>query len=251
MKNTVLKFGFLVVASFGLMGCAGDGYRSEYGEYDPFEGFNRSVYAFNDAVNEAVIYPGIRGYRYVTPSFFRTGLQNFLRNLSSPVTFANQLLQGDLEGAGDVLLRASINTFVGGVGLWDVAGYEGIEYEAEDFGQTLAVWGVDHGPYIVVPFFGGASLRDLTGLAVDTVIDPVNLYLANVDEDPLLYVRAGLTYLNLRDSLYDPITDLERNSIDPYAAIRSAYYQHRNALVRDMDDSNYDDNQIVGFDEFY
>ncbi len=202
---------------------------------DPLENHNRRVFAFNAAVDDAVIHPIVEGYRAVVPSPGRTGVRNFLRNLKSPVTLANQVLQGDLPGAKDVVLRAVINSLVGLGGLFDVAGAEGIEYEAEDFGQTLAVWGVDHGPYMVVPFLGPSSLRDYAGYAVDSFADPVRWYLHNIDEEPLYYTKVGLEYLDLRESLMDVLKDLESSSIDYYAAVRATYYQRRDALVRDED----------------
>lgn len=214
---------------------------------DPFEGTNRSIFAFNAAVDDAVIHPIVKGYRAVVPKPARNGLRNFLRNLKSPVTMANQLLQGDLDGAGTVLVRASVNTLIGVGGLFDVAGAEGIEYESEDFGQTLAVWGVGHGPYLVVPFIGPSSLRDYTGYAVDSFADPLRFYLHNTDQDGLYYTKIALDYLDLRDSFMDVLEDLEASSIDYYAAVRSTYYQRREALVND---ENPEQSSIPSFDEF-
>lgn len=121
---------------------------------DRFESSNRMVFAFNDTVNDAVIHPVVKGYRMAVPSPARTGLRNVLRTLRAPVNLGNQVLQGDVEGAGNVVTRTIINVLVGVGGIFDVAGYEGMEYESEDFGQTLAVWGVDHGPYLVLPLIG-------------------------------------------------------------------------------------------------
>lgn len=202
---------------------------------DPFEGFNRAVFAFNAAFDDAFINPIILGYREVTPGPVRTGVTNFLRNVKSPLNLANELLQGDFEGAGNVIERTAINTLIGGVGFVDVAAGEGLPYEAEDFGQTLAVWGVDHGPYMVLPILGPSSLRDYAGYGVDMFADPVNLYLMNTEHESLVYYRAGISYLDLRNSLYDVMEDLERNSIDPYASVRSTYYQRREALVNDQE----------------
>jgi phospholipid-binding lipoprotein MlaA len=184
----------------------------------------------------------------------RTGVKNVLRNLKSPVRFTNQLLQGDVSGAGNELFRTVVNTFVGAGGLFDVAAYEGYAYEHEDFGQTLGVWGVPNGAYVVVPFLGPSSMRDYAGYAVDTFADPLNMYLRNTNQDEWLYARLGAEYFTVRDGLYDVLNDLEASSIDYYAAIRSTYYQNREALIRDrgtsamstpaipdFDDENYDD----------
>jgi phospholipid-binding lipoprotein MlaA len=202
---------------------------------DPFEGTNRAVFAFNNAVDKVIIHPVAKGYNAVLPKPVRTGVDNVLHNLKSPVTFANQALQGDVGGAANVLLRTVINTFVGVGGIFDVAASEGIPYEQEDFGQTLAVWGVGHGPYIVVPVIGPSSLRDYAGYAVDSFADPLRWYLFNIDEEEIYYGKVGLEYLSLRASLVDTLEDLEKSSIDYYAATRSAYYQHRRALVSDKD----------------
>ncbi len=203
--------------------------------YDPYENINRKVMSFNLAVDHAIINPVITGYRKITPKPARTGLRNFLRNLRTPINLANQILQGDVKGSRDTILRAIINTTVGVGGLFDVAGYEGIEYEFEDFGQTLAKWGVGHGPYMVVPFIGASSFRDYGGFFVDSLADPVRIYSFNIDEYEIYYSKFGLDYLDIRDSLYDPLTELEKSSFDYYAAVRSTYYQHRNALVNDND----------------
>lgn len=202
---------------------------------DPFEEQNRMVMAFNQSVDKAIIHPVVKGYRTVTPQPVRSGLRNFLRNLKSPITFANQVLQGDIDGAGDVVLRTTINSLVGLGGIFDVAGYEGIKYEPEDFGQTLAVWGVGYGPYMVVPFIGPSSMRDYNGYFIDSIADPLRLHLFNIDEQPLYYTKFGLDYLDLRDSLMDTLTEIDASSIDYYAAIRSTYYQHREALIHDHD----------------
>ena len=218
---------------------------------DPFENANRAVFAFNEVVDDTVIEPAISGYRAITPKPARTGLRNFLRNLSSPVRFTNQALQGDVNGAGRVAVRASINTLVGVGGLFDVAGYEGIEYEPEDFGQTLAVWGLGHGPYLVLPFFGPSSARDYAGFFVDGIADPLNIYLSNIDEEQFIYYRAGLGYVDLRDSLNDVLKDLQANSFDYYAATRSAYYQRRRALVQDLASISSPAPETNGFDDIY
>lgn len=235
LPGTISSFILTLGAGAILAGCASttDGQRTSQID-DPFEGTNRAVFSFNNAVDDAVIHPVVKGYRAVVPKPGRTGVRNFLRNLKSPVTFANQVLQGDVDGAGDVAVRTVVNTLVGVGGLFDVAGSEGIIYEQEDFGQTLAVWGVGHGPYIVVPFLGPSSLRDYAGYAVDSFADPLRWYLFNIDEEGWYYAKLGADYLDLRESLINVLKDLESSSIDYYAAVRSTYYQRREALVRDQ-----------------
>jgi phospholipid-binding lipoprotein MlaA len=213
---------------------------------DPFEGTNRAVFSFNNVVDDAVIHPIVKGYNAVVPDQARTSVDNVFKNLRSPVNFANEVLQGDFDGAGNVVVRAVVNTLLGVGGLFDLAGYEGIQYESEDFGQTLATWGVGHGPYLVVPIIGPSSARDYIGYAVDSFADPLRWYLFNIDEEGIYYGKVGAEYLNLRASLVRVLEDLENSSIDYYAATRSAYYQRREALVNDRNVNsapsiNYDD----------
>ncbi len=239
-KNKRKKASYLILmllSTLSLSACSGTqkGNIIDAGNtiYDPYENMNRKVMAFNMAVDHTIINPIVVGYRTVTPKPARTGLRNFLRNLRTPINLINQVLQGDIKGSKDTILRAVINSTVGVGGIFDVAGYEGIEYEYEDFGQTLAKWGVGHGPYMVVPFIGASSLRDYGGFFADSLADPVRWYLFNVNEEHIYYSKFGLDYLDVRDALHDPLTDLEKSSFDYYAAVRSTYYQHRNALVND------------------
>ncbi len=204
---------------------------------DPFEGTNRVVMSINEGIDKAVIEPVARGYRYVAPKPVRNSVRNFLRNLESPIIMGNQLLQGDLAGLANATGRLVINTLLGVGGLFDVADMGGIPYEPEDFGQTLAVWGVGNGPYMVIPLLGPSTMRDGTGLLVDSFLDPVRIYLFNQDLEWLHYTRVGVGVISKREELLDVIDDLRANSFDYYAAIRSAYYQRRQALVRDMDPS--------------
>ncbi len=200
---------------------------------DPLEGTNRAIFKFNNGVDHAVIHPVVKGYRKVVPQPARTGLRNFLRNLKSPTIFANQILQGDIKGAGTVFVRAVVNSTVGLGGLIDVAGMHGLDYEQEDFGQTMGVWGVGHGPYVVVPILGPSSVRDYAGYFVDAYADPLRWWLFNTDNEGWYYAKLGADYLDLRESLVDVLEELEKSSIDYYAAVRSTYYQRREALKND------------------
>ncbi len=201
---------------------------------DPLEGYNRAMFKANDAIDRAVLEPVARGYRYVTPQPVRKGVSNVLKNLKSPVNMANQLLQGDFKGLSNDFIRFAVNTTVGVGGLFDVAGNHGYKYEQEDFGQTLASWGVGHGAYFVIPVLGPSSLRDGTGMLVDSVADPLNLYLYNTDNEGWVYARWGVTLLSTREELLEAVDDLRRHSIDYYATARSAYAQRREALLNDQ-----------------
>ncbi|MFA7276996.1 MAG: VacJ family lipoprotein [Pseudobdellovibrionaceae bacterium] len=220
-------------AALGLMtlilaGCAGTG----QGEIaDPLEPMNRGIFAFNDTVDEAIIEPVARGYHEAVPKPARVGLRNVLRNLKSPVVIANDILQGNATAAGNDTTRLFANTFFGLGGLIDVAGADGVAYNDEDFGQTLGAWGVDQGAYLVLPLLGPSSLRDTTGLIVDSYADPLNRWMMNTDREGGYYARIALAGLDKREELLDVLADLKKNSIDYYAAIKSAYAQRREAQV--------------------
>lgn len=226
-----LRFSALAVALFGFVACSTPKTTSEIS--DPWEKRNRAVYGFNEKIDHAALEPIAKGYRYTVPKPARNGVRNVLRNLKTPTNLANELLQGDLNGAGTVVTRASVNTFIGLGGLIDVAAYEGIPYTQEDFGQTLAVWGIDHGPYLVAPLFGPGSVRDYTGIFVDSFSDPLNHWLFNIEKDGWVYTRTGVTLLDTRESLLDVLRDLRNNSIDGYATLKSVYTQNRNNLITD------------------
>ncbi len=251
--TNILNLAFIAVLSLGMAGCSTTNEAVYVGEeqiQDPFEGYNRAVFAFNDAVDTTISRPVAKGYRAIVPKPARTGVKNFLRNLKSPIIIANQLLQGDLEGAGDAATRAAVNTLIGVGGLIDVAGDEGIQYEPEDFGQTLAVWGVDHGPYVVAPIFGPGSFRDYTGMVVDMYADPIHWWIHNTDQEEWFYARAGVTFVDRHDELMDVLEELKISSIDYYAAMRSVYYQHRAALVKDEDPNLAGITEIPDYDSF-
>ncbi len=235
------KILLIICMCFALTACSTtpsqdtDGYNDIGAVYDPLEEYNRKAFAVNDALDKALAEPIARGYRAVVPKPARNSLSNFLQNLRSPVNAANQLLQGDIEGMATDIARAVVNSIAGIGGLFDVAEYIGLEYEREDFGQTLAVWGVGHGPYIIVPLFGPSSLRDGTGILVDSYADPLRLYLHNTDQDEWYYARFAATAVTKREALLDVLDDLEKSSFDYYAALRSSYMQWREALVNDQD----------------
>jgi phospholipid-binding lipoprotein MlaA len=200
---------------------------------DPLEGLNRAVFWFNDGVDTILIRPLAMGYKAVLPTPAQNGVRNFLRNLRSPLDLANQLLQGDVDGAGTVLGRFVINTTVGLGGLIDVAADNGLEYEYESLDQTLAVWGVPEGPYLVLPLMGPSSVRDAVGFAGESYADPLTNWAQNTDRDWIIYTRVGLVGISTRADLLEPLDDLKRNSLDYYAAMRALYRQRRDGLIRD------------------
>ena len=240
MRSGVWTIVLAVVLAGGLAGCSSTGeddqiYVGEIPVHDPFEGVNRAVLSVNEGIDEVLLEPVATGYRKATPKAFRLGLRNFLRNLKSPVVIGNQILQGDLEGTVNATGRLIINTLAGFGGLLDLAEEGGIPYEPEDFGQTLAKWGVGNGPYLVIPLLGPSTARDSFGRLVDSYADPLRIYLFNTDREEWHYARIGADVIDQREQLLDVLDDLRRNSFDYYAALRSAYYQRREALINDQD----------------
>ena len=189
--------------------------------------------AFNLAADEAVFDPLAGGYKAVTPKWGRDRVSDFLQNLGEPVTFVNNVLQGDGERALQTAFRFGVNSTLGIGGLFDIAEEEGLPAHDEDFGQTLAVWGVDSGPYLVLPLLGPSNPRDLLGFGVDRAVSPVNyiVYSGNDDVD-LQYRVAILTVrgLNARAAADEQVDSL-RNQLEPYVALRDVYVRQRNAAI--------------------
>ena len=195
---------------------------------DPYEPFNRAMFDFNLALDKAILRPVTSAYLEIVPDPLQTNVHNFFQNLRGPVIFANDLLQGELDRAGTALLRFTINSTIGILGINDYAAEVGIEKHDEDFGQTLATWEVESGPYLVLPIFGPSSPRDGVGLLADTLIDPLTWL------TPLEF-RIGRSFgtaVDKRARNFDQINDLEKNSLDFYSAVRSLYRQKRRDEIR-------------------
>ncbi len=199
--------------------------------YDPLEGTNRRLFSVHEAIDGAVLEPVARGYRAITPSPVRSGVTNFLRNLKSPVVLANDLLQGEVGRAGVTVARFGLNTTVGVLGLFDPATGVGLERHDEDFGQTLAVWGVDSGPYLFIPVLGPTNLRDGLGQIVDWAFDPLT-YSEFDGDQAFRTTRTVATGLSTRESLLEVVDDVRANSVDPYTSFRSSYDLLRQSQIR-------------------
>ncbi|MEY3746614.1 MAG: hypothetical protein RL194_73 [Pseudomonadota bacterium] len=223
--QTKLK-GLLLATLLGgmLSGCASTA------NNDPLEGFNRGVYKFNDVADKAVIKPVAGAYKAVLPSPVRSGVNNFFSNLNTFVSAINDLLQFKFDKAAEGAGRFVINSTFGIAGLIDVASMDGIEKRNEDFGQTLGHWGVGSGAYIVLPFLGPSSVRDTTGLVVDTLaFDPISYV-----DDPATRNVARTVKLIDKRAQYLPASDLlDEAALDPYAFMRDAYFQRRNSQIHD------------------
>lgn len=218
-------------------------------EADPWEGFNRKMFAFNNQFDRALMVPAAKAYRAVTHKKQRKGIRNFLDNLRTPVIFLNDVLQGDFKRAGDTIGRFAVNSTIGFGGMGDPAGRMGVAQHSEDFGQTLAVWGVDSGPYLVLPFLGPSTVRDGFGAGVDIASDPAFW----IRTDPAQYFRwsrGGVNLLSVREPLIEPLADIEASSLDYYASIRSFYLQSRAREISNGK-TTFDDLPDIGeFDEF-
>ncbi|CCG41549.1 MlaA family lipoprotein [Magnetospirillum molischianum] len=198
---------------------------------DPLEPMNREIFAFNEFLDTYAIRPAAEGYRNVVPQFGRDRLHDALENLKSPLVFANDLLQGETDRAVQTFFRAAFNTTFGLLGFVDIATEAGIPAHEEDFGQTLAVWGIEEGPYLVLPLFGPSNPRDAFGTAVEWYGDPVDLVLLNMGYDWATWTRSGISGLDKRERLIDTLDDIKRTSLDYYASLRSLYRQHRTAEI--------------------
>ncbi len=203
---------------------------------DPYEKTNRSLYNFNRGLDKAVVTPATKVYRAVIPTAARNGVSNGFSNLGEPTSFINAVLQGKIKQAFRTVDRFLINTVLGVGGLADHATSLGRPEEDEDFGQTLAVWGVNSGPYLMLPFLGPSTLRDAVGFGVDTVADPIP-YARNAALDPSLLQKVeifGGQTLDLRSRLVDAGADgVLASSLDEYATVKSAYLQRRQSDIYD------------------
>ncbi len=220
---------------------------------DPYEGFNRQMFAFNAGVDKYALGPAATAYETVTPAFARDRVGDFLANLGAPVILTNDVLQAEPARAGTTASRFAVNSTLGLLGLWDAAQYLGIDGHREDFGQTLGVWGVRSGPYIVLPIFGPSTPRDLLGTIVDRAIDPLTYVQYDNDDDTDTQVRIGLGIigaLNARVAL-GPQLEALNSQPEPYTALRRIYSSQRQAAIRNgvIDEATaYDD--LPDFDEF-
>ena len=224
IKATSLRLAAILLASMCLAACATTGTPSA--ENDPFESTNRVLFDVTLAVDRTVTRPVAIGYRGVLPQGIRDVIRNFLDNLSSPVIFINDVLQAEPDRAGTTLARAVVNTTVGIGGLFEVAEGWGLPKHREDFGQTLAVWGVGEGAYLVVPLLGPSNARDLFGFGVDFVMDPL-FHVRWGNERYVPWVRWGVNVIDFRSRTIETVDDIERTSADFYAATRGLYRQNR------------------------
>ncbi len=199
---------------------------------DPLEGMNRSIFGFNVYVQENFLDPVADLYNDNLPAVFRTGVGNFLNHIATPITVANQLLQGDPKEAFLTVNKFMVNTIVGIGGIADVAGEAGHPIEKEDFGQTLGVWGVGEGVYLVLPIFGPSNPRDALGkFVVDPYFDASGNWISNTDRDAIDWTLKVTGGVSEYASVADDLRQIKKTSVDYYAAIRSLYRQKRKSEI--------------------
>jgi phospholipid-binding lipoprotein MlaA len=223
-----------LAASAMLAGCATPG-----NPQDPLEKFNRASFAFNDTVDRVALKPAATAYRKVLPSFAQTGVSNFFGNLSDAWSSVNNLLQGKGEAGMSDLTRVALNSTFGLAGLLDIASEAGLPKHNEDFGQTLGVWGVPAGPFVMLPILGPSTLRDTAALPADFAGD-IWAYKTPVD---LRNVGIVTRVVDKRAALLDASNLFEDAALDRYDFIRDGYMQRRESQVRDGESQRSDDPQ--------
>ena len=234
----------LIVLTVGMFsGCATSmpaAPKDQRAESDPWEPMNRHINAFNDNLDKVTLKPLAKAYEAVLPTPMRRGINNFSRNLLIPLSIVNNLLQGKLKRSASETGRFLANTTFGFGGLIDVGADMGIDPAREDFGQTLAHWGVPDGPYVVVPFLGPHTLRDAIMLPLDLAGDPA-FY---IKHDRTRWTVQGVRMVDFRAQLFTAEA-LIKDSFDRYLTIRESYLQNRRFQVYDgnppEDEDFYDD----------
>ncbi|MFT5643348.1 MAG: phospholipid-binding lipoprotein MlaA [Janthinobacterium sp.] len=222
--KTTRSIALILLASATLSGCATSG-----NPRDPYEGFNRAMFSFNDAIDKAALKPAAIVYKEVLPSFVQTGIYNFFGNLSDVWSAANNLMQGKGEAGMSDVTRVALNSTFGLLGVLDIASEAGMKKHNEDFGQTLGYWGVAPGPYLMLPLLGSSTLRDTAALPLDFKADLWQYREPN-------YVRniGSVTRLvDKRSALLAASNLMEEASLDRYQFLRDAYLQRRESQVLD------------------
>ncbi len=205
---------------------------------DPLEPLNRYILNLNDGVDTIILRPVAVAYRDLVPYPVQDAVHNFLTNLTEPVTLINQVLQGDIDAAGHTMGRFMTNSTLGLGGIFVIVDIDDQPGEREDFGQTLAVWGVGEGPYLVLPILGPSNARDVGGLVVDFFTDPFNIWSLRAGQSELRFYRSVGTAVDSRVRSIDTLDALEEDAVDFYARLRSAYRQRRDAQIENLGDQD-------------
>lgn len=201
---------------------------------DPWEPFNQAMFTFNLKLDEYVLRPVATAYDSVMPDAAQRGMQRFFKNLGIAERLANNLFQGKIEGAGVEVGRFLVNTTLGCVGFLDVADSAfGWKESPEDFGQTLGVYGVANGPYLVLPFYGPSTVRDTAGIVVDSALNPMNYLLSTVQVIAIKGGTAVASAVNTRSMNLELFQDVDRYSLDLYGAVQDGYMQRREQAIKE------------------
>jgi phospholipid-binding lipoprotein MlaA len=226
------RIGIVALLGLCLAGCAGASATQAGDRGDPYEATNRQTFAFDMWLDRTFLLPTAKNYNAIVPEAGRGGIHNLLDNLDKPVTFGNDVLQGEAQRAGETALRFTINSTLGLGGLFDPATTNfKLPNHSEDFGQTLGVWGVSGDPYIILPALGPSSPRDVAGRVGDYAMDPLTW----IPFKQHIWWLGGRMYFKVLDARarnIDTLEGIERDSVDFYAATRSLYRQYRQNEIR-------------------
>jgi phospholipid-binding lipoprotein MlaA len=234
-RGTLLRLGLTVTALLAVCACATVprdpvALAAFKATNDPWEPLNRKTFAFNQGVDRAILKPIAKAYIHVVPARGRDGIRNFVKNLGEPAVLANTLLQGQFKRAGTTAGRFVLNSTIGIGGIMDFAGRHGLQRQIGDFGQTLYVWGVHEGPYLVLPIFGPSSPRDAIGNAADVFLNPFVYVVPHYKYRTVFtIIETVLGGIDERARNIDVLDEIQHEAVDFYAAMRSLYRQNRAA----------------------
>jgi phospholipid-binding lipoprotein MlaA len=201
---------------------------------DPFEKFNRKIFIFNEKADKYFMRPVNKAYRFIMPKFVRTGIGNFVNNLSRPFDVINSVIQGDFYNARGSFSSFLINSTIGLFGLFDIAKYKEIDFEETNFGDSFAHYNIKSGPYLVLPFLGPSNVRNFSGFLVEKAIDPLSFDVFEIAgkndllKDNASYQLAIIQNINKYDEIADLLHNSRKDSFDLYATMRVAYLQSQN-----------------------
>lgn len=233
MFRKKLSLGILCASLSLLASCATGNVADKHDQNDPFESFNRAMFKFNDTLDKYVLVPVAKGYRAITTQDIRDRVNSAFDNLSEPVSAANQILQGEFKQSAVSLGRFVVNSTLGLAGTFDVATGWGWKGRKDNFDRTLASWCVDDGPYLVIPFVGPSTPRAAVGSVADMFMSPLFWYTEQYEDGDYAYLGyAAAKVVAFREKSMTLTDDLERNSVDYYTTMRSAYMQNRSQLPR-------------------
>ena len=253
--NRLLKLlPLMAISGLLLAGCAtvptDPAARAEFKRLnDPLEPTNRAIFGFNEFLDKVLIRPLAEVYHFILPNFVEERITMVIRNLGEPLTFVNDVLQGEDKRARVTFGRFITNSTVGVAGIFDVATDAGLPRHSEDFGQTFGVWGIGEGPYLVLPILGPSTVRDGFGTAADTFGDPVTIGIDKANVSGLAIGKLGISGLDARARNLEMVDQLRRESLDYYATLRSAYRQNRRSEILNGAAPD-EENTAPGFEEF-